>query len=93
MLVVNNQNSQSINQQENHDNFIDENLGFTAFQNSQVNNQWKNKKVDIPMFTCEKPDWWILKAERYFTYYNLSEEERMVAAVRSMDGDALAWYH
>lgn len=45
------------------------------------------------MFTGEKPDWCILKAERYFTYYNLPEEERMVAAVLSMDGDALAWYH
>ena len=91
--MVNNQNSQSINQQENHDNFIDENLGFTAFQNSQGNSQWPNWKVDIPMFTGEKPDWWILKAERYFTCYNLSELERMVAAVISMDGDALAWYH
>lgn len=45
------------------------------------------------MFTGEKPDWWILKAERYITYYNLPEEERMVAAVLSMEGDALAWYH
>ena len=90
MMIANNQNQQNSNQQESSENLIDENLGFTPFQKSQGSGQWKSKKVGIPMFIEENPDWWILKADRYFTFYNLSEEEYMVAAVISMDGDALA---
>ncbi|XP_074328452.1 uncharacterized protein LOC141666362 [Apium graveolens] len=38
------------------------------------------------------PDGWILRAERYFKFYRLTEEEQVEAAVVSLDGDALLWY-
>lgn len=37
-------------------------------------------------------DGWILRGEKYFELYRLSESERMDAAVVSMEGDALRWY-
>lgn len=33
-----------------------------------------------------------MRAERYYSFYGLSENEKLEAAVVSMDGDALRWY-
>lgn len=35
---------------------------------------------------------WILRAERYFSFYRLSEEDRLEAAVVALEGDPLLWY-
>lgn len=48
--------------------------------------------MDLPVFDGTNPDGWILRAERYFSFYRLSEEERLEAAIVGFDGDALAWY-
>lgn len=48
--------------------------------------------MDLPIFSGTNPDGWILRAERFFHFYRLSEEEQVEAAVVSMDGDALLWY-
>lgn len=54
--------------------------------------EWRTKKLDLPIFSGENPDGWIMQAERYFHFYGLSEEEIMEAAVVSLAGKALAWF-
>lgn len=53
---------------------------------------WKYRKLDMPLFDGEDPDGWILRVERYFSFYRLSEEEKMEAAIVGMEGEALSWY-
>ena len=54
--------------------------------------EYKNRKVDMPTFDGRDPDGWILQAERYFAIYQLINEEKIEAAVLSLNGDALAWF-
>lgn len=58
----------------------------------QFGGNWKVKKLDLPIFDGSNPDGWILRAERYFHFYRLGDEEALEAAVVSLDGDALLWY-
>lgn len=53
---------------------------------------WRAKKLDLPIFNGANPDGWIMRAERFFHFYRLTEEEKVEAAVVSLDGDALLWY-
>lgn len=53
---------------------------------------WKYRKLDMPVFDGTDPDGWILRIERYFQFYRLTEEEMMEASAVAMDGDALRWY-
>lgn len=46
----------------------------------------------MPVFDGGDPDGWILRAERYFRFYRLSENDKIEAAVVSMEGDALKWF-
>ena len=57
------------------------------------NGEWRSsRQVEMPVFTGENPDSWIFQADRYFATYGLTEEEKLVAAAMSLDGDALSWY-
>lgn len=57
------------------------------------NGEWRGSRwVEMPVFTGENPDGWIFRADRYFATYGLTEEEKLVAAAMSLDGDALSWY-
>lgn len=53
---------------------------------------WRYKKLDLPVYSGPNPDGWILRAERYFEFYRLTEMEKLEAAIVSLDGDALLWY-
>lgn len=53
---------------------------------------WRFKKLDLPMFDGENPDGWILRAERFFNFYKLAEEEQVEAAIVALEGDALLWF-
>lgn len=53
---------------------------------------WRHKRLDFPAFDGQNPDGWILKAERFFTFYQLSEAEKVDAAVVAFDGDVLSWF-
>ncbi|KAL4591834.1 hypothetical protein LXL04_004807 [Taraxacum kok-saghyz] len=55
-------------------------------------NHWRFRKLDMPLFDGSNPDGWILRAERYFRFYKLPEEDKIEAAVVSLEGDALLWY-
>nr|ACY01928.1 hypothetical protein [Beta vulgaris] len=53
---------------------------------------WRAKKLDLPVFSGNNPDGWIIRAERFFQFYRLTEDEKVEAAVVSLDGEALLWY-
>lgn len=53
---------------------------------------WRFKKLDMPLFDGTNPDGWIMRAERYYDFYRLTEAEKVEAAVVAMEGDALFWY-
>lgn len=50
---------------------------------------WRFKRLDLPVFEGPNPDGWILRAERFFKFYGLNEDEKLEAAVVALDGDAL----
>lgn len=54
--------------------------------------EYRHRKIDMPTFDGTDPDGWILQAERYFAIYQLINEEKMEAAILSLQGDALAWF-
>lgn len=56
------------------------------------NSNWRYRKLDMPIFDGADPDGWVLRAERYFHFYRMSEEEMLDAAAIAMDRDALRWY-
>ncbi|XP_074377189.1 uncharacterized protein LOC141718709 [Apium graveolens] len=53
---------------------------------------WRHKKLDLPVFDGSNPDGWILRAERYFNFYRLTEEEKVEATVVALEGHALLWF-
>ncbi|KAL4571571.1 hypothetical protein LXL04_018332 [Taraxacum kok-saghyz] len=53
---------------------------------------WRYRKLDMPLFDGSHPDGWILRAERYFSFYKLSEADKVEAAVVALEGDALLWF-
>lgn len=53
---------------------------------------WRYRKLDMPVFDGSDPDGWVLRVERYFNFYKMSEEEMLDAAAVAMEGDALRWY-
>lgn len=48
--------------------------------------------MDLPLFDGTNPDGWILRAERYFNFYRLNEEEKIEATVVALEGQALIWF-
>lgn len=46
----------------------------------------------MPLFDGSDPDGWVMRVERYFNFYNLTEAERLEAVVVALEGDALKWY-
>lgn len=53
---------------------------------------WRYMKLDMPIFDGSDPDGWILRMERYFTFYRLTETEMLEAVTVALEGDALRWY-
>ncbi|KAD7477760.1 hypothetical protein E3N88_00896 [Mikania micrantha] len=46
-------------------------------------------KIDFPTFNGGDPRGWVLKAEKYFRYYQIPEEEQVDVASMHLEGDAL----
>ncbi|CAO2826251.1 unnamed protein product [Amaranthus hypochondriacus] len=61
-------------------------------ENRDENHNWRNRRLEFPIYTGEAPEEWILKAERSFEFYHLAEKEKIQAAVVGLEGDALAWF-
>ncbi|KAK9068701.1 hypothetical protein SSX86_012816 [Deinandra increscens subsp. villosa] len=49
-------------------------------------------KIDFPSFSDGDPRGWVLKAEKYFRYYNIPEDEKVDVAAMHLEGDALDFY-
>lgn len=55
-------------------------------------NNWRHKKLDMPLFDGTNPDGWILIVERFFSFYGLTEAEKVEATVVALEGSALLWF-
>lgn len=51
---------------------------------------WRYRKLDMLLF--EGPDGWILRIECYFSFYRLTEVEKLEVVVVALEGDALRWF-
>lgn len=52
---------------------------------------WRFRKLDMPLFDDSHLDGWILRSERYFNFYHISEPDKMEAAV-ALKVDTLLWF-
>uniref|UniRef100_A0A251UI76 Putative retrotransposon gag domain, Retroviral aspartyl protease n=1 Tax=Helianthus annuus TaxID=4232 RepID=A0A251UI76_HELAN len=71
--------------------------GFNRFDDedsSGSNNRHfrPHNKMDFPTFSDGDPRGWVLKAEKYFRYYNIPEDEKVDVATMHFEGDALDFY-
>ena len=97
-LIQNQQNTPTQNSPTQNNTLLEFSLFKGEPEAQPVNNDegrgnWRSWKLDLPVFYGEEPDGWILQAERYFTFYSLSEKEKVESAVVSLEGAALQWYH
>ncbi|GJX59437.1 retrotransposon gag domain, retroviral aspartyl protease [Tanacetum coccineum] len=49
-------------------------------------------KIEFPSFSGGDPRGWFLKAEKYFRYYHIPDEEKVEVASMHLEGDALDLY-
>ncbi|KAJ9552427.1 hypothetical protein OSB04_016472 [Centaurea solstitialis] len=49
-------------------------------------------KIEFPNFSSGDPRGWLLKAEKYFRYYQIPDEEKVEIASMHLEGDALNLY-
>lgn len=61
--------------------------GSTGFRHD-----FRFRRLEIPQFDGSNLDGWILRAERYFTLNQLTNEEKIEAGIVAFEGDALLWY-
>ncbi|GKD26537.1 retrotransposon gag domain, retroviral aspartyl protease, partial [Tanacetum coccineum] len=52
-----------------------------------------HNKIAFPTFSDGDPRGWILKAEKYFRYYDIPKEEKVDVASMHLEGDALDFYY
>ena len=50
---------------------------------------WRFRKLDMPLFDGVNPDGWIIRAERYFLFYRLNEIEKLEAVPQSLMPEGL----
>ena len=48
--------------------------------------------LEVPTFCGEDPNPWIRKTEKYFSFYQLNEREKLEAATMSFKGEAEMWF-
>ncbi|GKB39215.1 peroxidase 64 [Tanacetum coccineum] len=68
-------------------------------KNSDGESSWRGRqsfrpynKIDFPNFSGRDPRGWLLKAEKYFRYYQIPDEEKVEIASMHLEGDALDLY-
>ena len=50
------------------------------------------RRIEIPLFTSEETENWVLHVEQYFELEDFTEEEKLRAVRMCFTGDALPWY-
>ncbi|PWA36318.1 retrotransposon gag domain, Retroviral aspartyl protease [Artemisia annua] len=68
-------------------------------RNTEGESSWRGRqphkpynKIDFPIFSSGDPRGWLLKAEKYFRYYQIPDEEKVEIASMHLEGDALDLY-
>ncbi|KAJ0440472.1 putative nucleotidyltransferase, Ribonuclease H [Helianthus annuus] len=68
-------------------------------KNDERESSWRGRqhgrpynKIDFPTFSGGDPRGWLIKAEKYFRYYHIPDEERVEVASMHLEGDALDLY-
>ena len=56
---------------------------------SRNSSKWPYSKVEFPKYEGGDPRGWILKAEKYFHYYQTPEDLKVDIAATNLEGDAL----
>lgn len=72
-----------------------ENPGDTSglvFERGKEKGSWRYRKIEMPLFEGNDPDGWVLRSEKYFTVFRLSEDKKVDAAFVAKEGDPLKWY-
>ena len=52
----------------------------------------KNLKLEFPRFQGEDPTCWVYWANKFFSYHNTLEHQRVIMASYHLDGDASIWF-
>ena len=60
--------------------------------NSPRTNQGPILRLEIPLFEGSKPRWWIRRCERYFEFYSIPENQRIMLASAYLNNVADCWY-
>ena len=50
------------------------------------------RRLEMPIFEGLNLEGWVFHVERFFTVHRMTEEEKMAAAMISLDGEAMAWF-
>lgn len=54
-----------------------------------MRHDFRFRKLDIPLFDGSNLDGWIMRAETYYAFHRMTNEEKLEAAVMSFEGDVL----
>lgn len=52
----------------------------------------KYTKIDFPQFDGDNPCGWIYHCERFFTFYNINNDDKIYLATIHMKGKAIDWF-
>ncbi|GJU08535.1 retrotransposon gag domain, retroviral aspartyl protease [Tanacetum coccineum] len=66
--------------------------GESYWRGRQQYRPYKYNKIDFLIFSGEDPRGWLLKAEKYFRYYQIPNEEKVEIASMHLEADALDLY-
>ncbi|XP_028775639.1 uncharacterized protein LOC114732519 [Neltuma alba] len=58
----------------------------------QYQNSYRPIKLDFPKFDGSDPMIWIFRAEQYFSYYETPDNQRVLVASVSFEGDVVPWF-
>ncbi|VFQ68798.1 unnamed protein product [Cuscuta campestris] len=62
------------------------------YESSRRASRLPHAKLEFPKFTGGDPRGWILKAEKYFRYYDVPEDDKVDVASMYLEGDALGLF-
>nr|GEW04218.1 retrotransposon Gag domain, retroviral aspartyl protease [Tanacetum cinerariifolium] len=68
-------------------------------RNGEGESSWRGRqpqrpynKIDFLIFSSRDPRGWLMKAKKYFRYYQIPDEEKVEIASMHVEGDALDLY-
>ncbi|KAJ0501159.1 putative retrotransposon gag domain, aspartic peptidase domain superfamily [Helianthus annuus] len=80
---------QAARREKNHGGGMRFDDGEPGYSNS---NRRPYHKIDFPTFSGGDPRGWVVKAEKYFRFYDTSDDDKVDVAAMHLEGDALDLY-